>query len=97
MNPDKKIIVDQLLERVNQSPFVLVVNYNGMTVPQFSELRSRLAEGGAECHVAKNTHMKRALSEAGLPDLGDTLEGQTAFITGSEDVCAAAKAVPRSD
>ena len=93
MNPDKKIIVDQLLERVNQSPFVLVVDYNGMTVPQFSELRSRLAEGGAECHVAKNTHMKRALSEAGLPDLGDTLEGQTAFITGSEDVCAAAKAV----
>jgi large subunit ribosomal protein L10 len=93
MNPDKKIIVDQLLERVNQSPFVLVVDYNGMTVPQFSELRNRLSEGGAECHVAKNTHMKRVLSEAGLPDLGETLIGQTAFITGEEDVCAAAKAV----
>jgi large subunit ribosomal protein L10 len=93
MNPDKKIIVDQLLERVNQSPFVLVVDYNGMTVPQFSELRNRLSEGGAECHVAKNTHMKRVLSEAGLPDLSEALVGQTAFITGEEDVCAAAKAV----
>jgi large subunit ribosomal protein L10 len=93
MNPDKKIIVDQLLERVNQSPFVLVVDYNGMTVSQFSELRNRLSEGGAECHVAKNTHMKRVLSEAGLPDLSEALVGQTAFITGEEDVCAAAKAV----
>jgi len=93
MNPDKKIIVDQLLERVNNSPFVLVVDYNGMTVPQFSELRNRLSGGGAECHVAKNTHMKRVLSEAGLPDLSDALVGQTAFITGQEDVCGAAKAV----
>jgi large subunit ribosomal protein L10 len=93
MNPDKKIIVDQLLERVNQSPFVLVVDYNGMTVPQFSELRNRLTEGGAECHVAKNTHMKLVLSEAGLPDISETLSGQTAFITGEEDVCAAAKAI----
>ena len=93
MNPDKSIIVDQLLERVNQSPFVLVVDYNGMTVPQFCELRNRLSEGGAECHVAKNTHMKRVLADAGLPELDETLTGQTAFITGEEDVCAAAKAV----
>jgi large subunit ribosomal protein L10 len=93
MNPDKQIIIDQLLERVNASPFVLVVEYTGMSVPQFSELRNRLAEGGAECHVAKNTHMKRVLNEAGLPDLSESLVGQTAFITGEQDVCAAAKAV----
>jgi large subunit ribosomal protein L10 len=64
-----------------------------MTVPQFSELRNRLSEGGAECHVAKNTHMKRVLSEAGLPDISEALSGQTAFVTGEEDVCAAAKAI----
>ncbi len=91
MNPDKKIIIDELLERVNSSPFVLVVEYTGMTVPQFSELRNRLAATGAECHVAKNTYMKKALAEAGLPDTGDSLVGQTAFITGESDVAAAAK------
>ena len=37
--------------------------------------------------------MKRALSEAGLPDLSEALAGQTAFVTGEQDVCAAAKAV----
>ena len=91
MNPDKKIIIDELLDRVNASPFVLVVEYTGMTVPEFSELRTRLSASGAECHVAKNTYMKKALAEAGLPDTGDALMGQTAFVTGPEDVAAAAK------
>jgi len=91
MNPDKKIILDELLQRVNSSPFVLVVEYTGMTVPQFSELRNRLAATGAECHVAKNTYMRKALAEAGLPDTGDKLVGQTAFVTGESDVAAAAK------
>jgi large subunit ribosomal protein L10 len=91
MNPDKKIIVDELLERVNSSPFLLVVDYNGMTVPEFSELRNRLSEAGSECHVGKNRYMRIAIKEAGLPSIDDDLKGQTAFITGEEDVCAAAK------
>ena len=93
MNPDKQIIVDELLSRVNDSPFLLVLDYTGMTVPEFNELRGRLGEGGAECHVAKNSHMKRALETAGMSGLDEALQGQTAFITGQEDVCGAAKAV----
>ena len=93
MNPDKKIIVDELLVRINASPFMLVVDYTGMSVLHFSELRSRLQEGGAECHVAKNSHMKRVLEAAGLPGMDEALSGQTAFITGEQDVCGAAKAV----
>jgi large subunit ribosomal protein L10 len=93
MNPDKQIIVDELLTRGNGSPFLLVVNYTGMTVPEFNELRGRLREGGAECHVAKNSYMKRALESAGMSGLEEILQGQTAFITGEEDVCGAAKAV----
>jgi large subunit ribosomal protein L10 len=93
MNPDKKIIIDELLGRVNSSPFVLVMDYTGVTVPQFSELRANLRQGGAECHVAKNTYMRAALSEAGLPDISAGLTGQTAFVTGDGEVTAAAKAV----
>jgi large subunit ribosomal protein L10 len=91
MNPDKKIILEGLLERVNASPYVLVVDYTGMTVPHFSELRNRLDDAGAQCHVAKNTYMRKALSEAGLPDIGEQLTGQTAFVTGEKDVAAVAK------
>ena len=93
MNPDKKVIIDGLLEKVNASPYVLVVDYTGMTVPQFSELRNRLNAAGAECHVAKNTYVKKALAEAGRPDIGESLVGQTAFITGESEVFAAAKAI----
>jgi large subunit ribosomal protein L10 len=93
MNPDKKVIIDGLLEKVNASPYVLVVDYTGMTVPQFSELRNRLGAAGAECHVAKNTYVKKALSEAGRPDIAESLVGQTAFITGESEVFAAAKAI----
>ncbi len=93
MNPDKKFIVDELLERVSASPFVLAVDYTGMTVVEFAELRGKLKDAGAECHVAKNTYMRTAIKEAGLPDIGDHLKGQVAFVTGENDVCAAAKAV----
>ena len=94
MNPDKKIILNELVERVNESPFVIVLDYNGMTVPQFKQLRDLLYENdGTECHVAKNTFMKRVLADVGLPDIGDQLVGQTAFVTGNADVCAVSKAI----
>ncbi len=93
MNPDKKIIIDALQEQVNASPYVIVFDYTGMTVPQFSELRNRLSAAGAECHVAKNSYLRKAMEEAGLPDVSESLVGQTAFVTGTSEVFAAAKAI----
>ena len=91
MNPDKQIIINSLLARVNDSPYVIVIDYTGLTVPQFSELRNRLADNGGKCTVAKNSYMRKALSEAGLPDIGADLVGQTAFVTGDSEVFSAAK------
>ncbi len=93
MNPDKKIIIDALQEQVNQSPYIIVIDYTGMTVPQFSELRNRLTAAGAQCHVAKNSYLRKAMTEAGLPDIGESLVGQTAYITGDSEIFAAAKVI----
>jgi large subunit ribosomal protein L10 len=93
MNPDKKIIIDSLLDRVNASPYLIVIDYTGLTVQQFTELRNRLDASGASCTVAKNTYMRKALAEAGLPDIGNDLVGQTAFVMGESEVFAAAKAI----
>ena len=93
MNPDKKIIIDSLLDRVNASPYLIVIDYTGLTVQQFTELRNRLGASGASCTVAKNTYMRKALAEAGLPDIGNDLVGQTAFVMGESEVFAAAKAI----
>src|SRR6201998_1232474 len=91
MRPEKATIVADLCTKLNQSPFLIVTEYTGMNVLQFSELRTRLAGAGAQCRVVKNTFLRKAAAQVGYPDLVDNLSGQTAIVTGESDVCAAAK------
>jgi len=91
MRPEKTNIVSELSETLNRSPFVLVTEYRGMKVSDFSELRSRLAPAGAEVHVVKNNFLKRAMANSGFPDVGDQFAGQTAVVTGEADVAPVAK------
>ena len=91
MRPEKITIVEDLQAKLNASPFVLVTDYTGLRVDQFSILRNRLAEVSSECKVVKNTFLRRAMSEAGLPDISADLKGQTAIVIGEKDVAAAAK------
>ncbi len=89
-HPEKANIVEDLKGRVNAASYLFVADYAGLRVAQFAELRNRLHGVGARCHVVKNTFLRRAVSEAGLPELG-TLSGQTAIVVGDKDVAAAAK------
>ena len=92
MKAEKTLLIDDLLRRVNASPFLFVVDYTGLTVDKFAELRKRLAGVGAEIHVFKNNLVKKAAEKAGYPgELGAHLVGQSAYVTGASDVCAAAK------
>lgn len=92
MKAEKTDLISHLLEKVNASPFLFVVDYAGLTVSKFDELRKRLREAGAELHVYKNTLVRKAAEQAGYPsELGDVLTGQSAVVTGEKDVCAAAK------
>ena len=93
MNPDKKIIINGLLDRVNASPYLIVIDYTGLTVQQFTELRNRLGVGGANCTVAKNSYLRKALAEAGMPDIGADLTGQMAYVMGEAEVFSAAKVI----
>lgn len=96
MNPDKKVIVDQLLGRINKSPYVLLVDYTGMTVPQFNEIRKRLRGVGSNLHVTKNSYVKAAGTDRGFPEaLNADLKGQTAIVFGESDVCRAAQVVKK--
>lgn len=93
MRPEKETVISDLKQRFNASPFLLLVDYAGLTVAQFAELRNRLVAAGAKCTVVKNSFIKRAAKEAGMPDVSGSLTGQTALVTGESDVCAAAKVV----
>jgi large subunit ribosomal protein L10 len=91
MRPEKPTIVEDVKLRLNNSPFLIVVDYGGMNVEHFAELRTRLSGTGAELTVIKNTFLRRSIKDAGLPELDAYLTGQTAFVTGEKDICAAAK------
>ena len=92
MRPEKASIVEDLQAKLNSSPFLFIADYTGLKVDQFGELRNRLHVAGARCHVVKNTFLRRAAKDAGIPDLGE-MKGQTAIIVGDKDVAAAAKAL----
>src|SRR5437868_8188922 len=91
MRPRDTNIVPDLSEKLKRSRFVIVPDYQRMKVADFSELRSRLAPTGAEMHVVQNNFLKRAMADSGFPDVSDQLVGQTAIVTGENDVAPVAK------
>ena len=91
MRTEKQFISNEYVSRLNSSPFFIVVDYRGLTVTNFTELRKRLRGTGSEVHVVKNSIFRVAAKEAGVADLGGTLAGQLAVVTGKKDVSAAAK------
>ena len=91
MRPEKPTIVEDLQKRLADSPFLIVVEYGGMNVNHFAELRNRLGGAGASLTVIKNTFLRRSIKDAGLPELDAHLTGQTAFVVGDKDICASAK------
>jgi len=91
MRIEKQSIVAEIQKKVNDSPFVLLTDYTGLRVDQFSELRNRLASVNTEYRVVKNTLLRRALIDSKMPDFEGHLTGQTAVVLGQKDICAAAK------
>ena len=72
---------------------MIITDYHGLKVDQFSDLRTRLAGVGARYTVVKNTFSEPRFSrEAGFSGSGSgSTSGQTAIVTGDKDVSAAAK------
>ncbi len=69
----------------------IVTDYRGLSVEQITLLRRRLRPVGAHYAVVKNTLLKIAMKEKGLPDLGLMLEGPTAVLFSEGDPVEAAK------
>ena len=93
MREEKKQISAEYLERLQASPYFIVVDYNGLKVDQFAALREKLTAAGGEIHVVKNSIFKIAAKESGIEDLGAPLKGQVAVVTGDSEISSAAKAI----
>lgn len=72
---------------------VWVVDYRGLTVKEFQQLRRNIRETEATMAVYKNTLVKRALADLEMAEMDSILEGPSAFVFAKEDAVAPAKAL----
>jgi large subunit ribosomal protein L10 len=91
MRAEKQSISAEYIARLNQSPFFIVVDYQGLKVGPVTELRKRLGKAGAEMHVVKNSIFRIAAKQAGVADLTGSMAGMLAVVTGQRDISAASK------
>lgn len=93
MRAEKQFLIQEYVERLNASPFFIVIDYRGLNVDQFTELRRRLRQAEAEVHVVKNSAFRIAAKDAGIADLAGVLTGQLAAVTGEQALAATAKVI----
>lgn len=77
----KKAVVDEIKNHVENSESVIIFTYQGLTVADLSDLRTKLRSVDAEVKVYKNTLVRRALTDLNL-DLSEFLEGPNAILFG---------------
>ena len=87
----KKAVVAELTERLNNSVAGIIVDYKGINVADDTALRKELREAGVEYTVVKNTLLKLAIANTELNGLDSVLEGTTALATSADDYVAAAR------
>ena len=87
----KKQMVADLVDSLNNSVAGVIVDYKGITVADDTKLRKELREAGVKYSVVKNTLLGLAAKSAGLDDITNVLEGTTAIAISPEDQTAAAR------
>jgi large subunit ribosomal protein L10 len=85
---EKQAVVAGLIETLKSSASGVLVNYEGITVAEDTNLRNELRKAGVEYAVVKNTMVRRALDDTGLSELDDVLHGTTSLAVSKEDPIA---------
>lgn len=93
--PSKKnqAMLQEVLDSLDNSKGLFVIDYRGLTVKEAEGLRRKLTEAQAHMKVYKNNIVKLALAEKDMPNLDDILEGTTACVFYEVDPVEAAKAI----
>lgn len=90
---NKESVVAELKSQLEETQMAIVMDYQGLSVGEISDLRNLLRESGATCKVTKNTFMQKAIDGneewAGMSDL---LQGSNAFLLLKDDLGGAIKA-----
>jgi len=90
---NKNEVVAEVKGLIEASQMAMVIDFQGLTVAEISDLRNRLRPLGATCKIAKNTLVRRAIDgqEAWQP-MQEYLKGTSALLLLKDDLGGAIKA-----
>ena len=86
----KKSYITEMTAQFEKSEAVLVTHYQGLTVKQLDDLRSKMREHGIKFQITKNRITKIALENSRCKDIANLFTGPTAVAI-SDDAIISAK------
>ena len=90
MNKEKKqSYISEMTTQFDKSEAVIVAHYQGLTVNQLDELRSKMREHGIIFKITKNRITKLALEKTKCKDLSSLFTGPTAVAFGEDAIMSA--------
>ena len=96
MNRDEKAaIVGELNSMFSRSKFSVVADYCGLTVSDLEKIRRELRDCQSEIRIAKNTLLKRAVTDTDCESLVEDFTGTTAIIAAYDDPVTPAKVLAK--
>ena len=94
MRSEKFHLVSFIGSLLKDSDYVYFISFQGMTVKDVSELRNKLSEVGAGCHVLKNALISKAAELNDVTAMKDLkLTEGTALVCGKGDASTVAKVI----
>ena len=90
MNKDqKKNYITEMSTKFENSKAVIVTHYQGLTMIQLDELRTKMREHGIIFRITKNRITKLALEKTKCKDLSSLFAGPTAVAFGDDAIMSA--------
>ncbi len=94
MPTQRKIdLVEELKQIIGRASITVGADYRGLRVQEMDQMRRRLRASSVEVRVIKNSLLRLAADQAGIPELMQIIEGPTALVLSYDDPTEAAKAV----
>jgi large subunit ribosomal protein L10 len=96
LNRDQKsAIVAELNELFTRARFSVVTDYCGLKVSELEKIRTELRGCNSEIRIAKNTLLKRAVTDTACESLTDEFTGTTAIVMAYDDPVTPAKVLAK--
>lgn len=89
----KKVVVDEIREKVLRAKSAVIVDYAGLNVEQATNLRKSCREAGVDYKVYKNNLVRLAIKDTPFESLDADLNGSNAIAFGYGDPVVPAKII----